>query len=132
MSSKTVEKFIPRIVNVFLVHLRPISLHGVALSFFLEPIHIAWVLSIFGFNPEYFAYWVKRSRTFFSESIVPSIIIVVSSAYWLILNSLSPIFIPFISLSVLISIASISAHNINRYGEIGSPLVSCFNNLAYI
>ena len=85
------------------------------------PSHTLFVLSWLSFSPETLP---KRSRwlnSFSNDCLSPFKRNVVSSANWLTLSSVSSILIGLISWSSLILHARISAHKINKYGEIGSP-----------
>ena len=65
-------------------------------------------------------------RAFVKETLEPSKIRIVSSAYWLILISCQQIAIPLISLFFLSFSDSISKQRIKRYGERGQPCLTPF------
>ena len=95
--------------------------HNLSLLYFLLPIHTNCVFSKLTFNPDIFSNHCSICNDLCNDFSEPFNNRVVSSAYWDILYSNLSTLMPLISLSFRIFIESISAHRINKYGEIGSP-----------
>ena len=89
--------------------------------FLLLPIQMSQAFSKFSFSPDILWNSLRTPKSFSYDLLSPSKISEVSSANWLILNLLSKICMPFISLASLILHASTSAQRMKKYGEIWSP-----------
>ena len=81
-------------------------------------------LVLFIFSPDILLKLSSASKLAWSDFYEPSRKRVVSSAYRLILHSITFIFIPFIFLSFLIATAKISAQRMKIYGERGQPCLT--------
>ena len=79
-------------------------------------------------SPDFLANSSSSFSVSFRESLEPSKIIVVSSAYCVRTKSLLLIFIPLIFSLFLIFMANISEQSINIYGEIGRLFTSPFSS----
>ena len=77
-------------------------------EFFSDPIHISFVFSIFIQRPEISSYSFKTCMQVSNEVLLPSSIMVVSSAYWDITNVVSITLMPLISLNSIFSYFMIS------------------------
>ena len=87
----------------------------------MEPILMTSVLSKFIFNPLILEYSTKVLISSVKELTEYLMKICVSYAYYLILNSFPPIFIPSIFVLFRTCWDNISAQMINMYGESGHP-----------
>ena len=91
---------------------------------FLEPIHRASVFLMLSLRPDTLPKVSIKTKDSKQDSLEPSRMSVVSSAYWLNLNSLPFISIPLIFCFFRMASASTSTDRINRYGDKGQPCLT--------
>ena len=114
MVSGLVESHTPNALTLSFTHLKSFSGSRFASFPVLAPIHKATVFLLFSRRPEIS---LKRSnicKEVVKETVDPSKMSVVSSAYWLILISCSLIVIPLLFSFFLIVSVSISAQRMKR------------------
>ena len=115
----SVESQTPKALTFFFGHLKSFSGRRLRSQSFLEPIYRASVFLMLSLRPDTLPKVSIKTKDSKQDSLEPSRMSVVSSAYWLNLNSLPFISIPLIFCFFRMASASTSTDRINRYGEKG-------------